>query len=981
MPKYGIHHIVLDSCKNQLAQDAHDIAQILEDNSAIAKLGSIGPDLFFWGTDYDLVQKYLKVYEGFKGVVDIYKKVMKPIEEINEEYVEPVEETIEDLFPNTTKLLDKLNEVEKATEDYCSNAKLTTIFAGVIEGLDLAHCGTAINAFYQWFEPEHYYNRPEIDWYWFDMLHYRQSGAFAQNLIELAELADNDKQKAYAYGYLTHIATDVMGHPYVNQMVGAPYRSNIWRHVTVESYLDTWKFSEYYDESINEKLRERLELPKVDKYFRNTEELDDDIVGLLYSAFRKTYSEVLHPIRLNHKNSGGSYSTDNDGFYTEEDIKDTYDTFVQFVNYVEQSYVSPPKEPFDGVMDILADVLNGTLPPLPAPPETPSSSSCSWEDIFSTSPDCQDDLKDIIEEWTRYAQGLSEWLGQVIAAIIAAIVDTITTSLALLPATAFMALLYAIQLAAYEIYKGMRNILSLHGLVYPEPYDLSWGIGDRLTTLLGSCGEKYYPSTGMPSRSNLDCPVEDVEKVSTQAGFYVHGSGSDANSFIGEATQTIDLDNLKAYVDCEHPDGTRTLEDDKKLIGSAIPLSLWMMKNATDPNLKKYVFANWNLDSDRGYGYKEWHGFQNKTLLPHNTQMHPELYLKDSHADSVGDNCFDFFNATVQPDDKPNIVNAYLLSIACQFDYLDQLYIPTPWDADAKKLYEQRFGNLMGRWGLDSTKFNFISKTTRTTDTQVVLMPNSDASNPFIIVLFRGSESPLDLPKAFKDWISTDFNAFPPVSSNEQELNHAGVKFHKGFWKAFDTVKKDILRGINSIKNDNPSVDYKIWVTGNSLGAGLANICGLWLDIHGCPVEGVYSFAAPKCANSEFTDLYEQKMEKRCHRWVNGRIDQANHIDHRDIVTQVPPSPGHSNCEISLDYEIQAFLQLASPTLTFPFCFDHVGHEHQVDETDKYLFDQLIPMLPTKIRAHLTEGYSRGIYKQLIEEHLQIAMRVPLPSA
>lgn len=969
MPKYGIHHIVLDSCKNQLAHDASDIAQILEDNSAIAKLGSIGPDLFFWGTDYDLVKDYLKYYKKFNEYVEKYEKVMEPIEEINDKYVEPFVDTVEELFPNTTELLDKLNEVKKATEDYCSNAKLTTIFAGVIEGLDLADSGTAINAFFQQFEPEHYYNRPEIDWYWFDMLHYRQSGVFAQNLIDNAT---TPKQQAYAYGYLTHIATDVMGHPYVNEMVGAPYRSNIWRHVTVESYIDTWKFSEYYDESINEKLRERLELPKVDEYFRNTEELDKDIVKLLYNTFKDTYSKVLHPIRLK----------DDDGFYSEDDIKDTYDTFVQFVNYVEQSYVSPPKEPFDGVMDILADVLNGTLPPLPAPPETPSSSSCSWENIFSTSPDCQDDLKDIIEEWTRYAQGLSEWLGQVIAAI----VDTIITPHLVLPAAVFVALLYAIQLAAYEIYKGMRNILSLHGLVYPEPYELSWGIGDRLTTLLGSCGEKYYPSTGMPSRSNLDCPVEDVEKVSTQAGFYVHGSGSDANSFIGEATQTIDLDNLKAYVDCGYPGQTKFLEDNGQLIGNAIPLSLWMIKNAdsTDPDVQKYVFANWNLDSDRGYGYKEWHGFQNKTLQQNKTQVHPELYLKDAHTHSVGDNCFDFFNAKVQPDDKPNIVNAYLLSIACQFDYFDQLYIPTPWDDDAKKLYEQRFGNLMDRWGLDSTKFNFISTSTLICDTQVVLMPNSDASNPFIIVLFRGSESLQDLLKAAKDWITTDFNAFPPVSpdaTDEQTLHDDGVQFHQGFWEAFDIVKKDILESINSIKNDNPSVDYKIWVTGNSLGAALANICGLWLELHDCPVEGVYTFAAPKCANSEFTDLYEQRMAKRCHRWVNGRIDQANHIDHRDLVTQVPPSPGPSNCEISLDHEIQAFLPLNPTKLKFPFCFDHVGYEHQVDETDKYLFDQMIPMLPTKIRAHLTEGYSRGIYKQLIEEHLEIAMRVPLPSA
>ncbi len=989
MPKYGIHHIVLDSCKEQLVSENNNIGEILEDNSAIAKLGSIGPDLFFWGPDYKIVDIYLKLYENLKDIAEIYEELMEPIEEFNEKYVEPVEETVEEFielnFNTTYKLIIKLEEVKKATGRYCESAKMSTIFAGVIEGLDVANFGTVINTFFQQFEPEHFYNRPEIDWYWFDMLHYRQSGTFAQKLIELA---DSNKKKAYAYGYLTHIATDVTGHPFVNQMVGAPYRSNIWRHVTVESFLDTWKFEQYYNgESINEKLRERLELPEIKDYLNDDTPLDDEIVDLLFEAFNETYSKVLHPIRLNE-----------DGFYSKDDIQNTYKVFVQFTNYIEDSYVSPPEEPFTDVMDILADALSGRLPEPPAMPATnPTNSSCTWQDIFSPSPHCQDDLTEIIEEWTRYALELTEWLGHVAAAI----VDTLVAVALAMPVMTFMALLYGIQLVAYEIYRMTRMILSLHGLVLPEPDELNWGISERLTTLQGACWEKAYPSTGMPSKSNLECPVDFVENFPTKASFYTntntpHGhfphplpfphpfphirrNHLNADSFIGEAGQDINFDNLKNYVDCTSPVNTRALLDQNKIIGNAIPLSLWMIRNATNQSLEKYVFANWNLDSDRGYGYKEWHGFQSKALN-HDQSVSPELYIENPHTHSIGDDCFNLFSSAVGASNKPNLTNAYLLSIACQFDYLDQLYIPTPWDANAVDLYKTKFMNLMGRWGLDTARFKFISNSNSEADTQVVIMPNRDTNNPFIIVLFRGSESPVSPDKAFKDWITSDFNAYPPTDSeiipDEDILSNAQVQFHKGFWEAFNLVKKDIQDKIQEIKNLNPGVDYKVWVTGNSLGAALANICGLWLEIHDCPVEGVYTFAAPKCANQAFSNLYEDYLTGRCHRWVNGRLD--SNIDHRDIVTQVPPSCSMTIYDADL---INYSTILPNPpntstiTLTFPYCFSHVGIEHLVDETDDYLFSGF--PLPTKVRAHFTEGYSRGIYIQLDED---VAQQVPLPS-
>src|SRR5215471_18823951 len=55
--------------------------------------------------------------------------------------------------------------------------------------------------------------------------------------------------KAYALGWMTHLATDVTGHPFVNEKSGGPYRTHWQRHHLVENHMDAlvydtnWKAS------------------------------------------------------------------------------------------------------------------------------------------------------------------------------------------------------------------------------------------------------------------------------------------------------------------------------------------------------------------------------------------------------------------------------------------------------------------------------------------------------------------------------------------------------------------------------------------------------------------------------------------------------------------------------------------------------------------------------------------------------------------
>src|SRR5690606_5019043 len=79
-------------------------------------------------------------------------------------------------------------------------------------------------------------------WWWFDILHYRRTGKFADYLYKHAQ---NDGQKAYALGYLSHVTADTVGHPYINTLVRGPYRNHPQRHKVIENFHDVSAFKHY----------------------------------------------------------------------------------------------------------------------------------------------------------------------------------------------------------------------------------------------------------------------------------------------------------------------------------------------------------------------------------------------------------------------------------------------------------------------------------------------------------------------------------------------------------------------------------------------------------------------------------------------------------------------------------------------------------------------------------------------------------------
>lgn len=244
MPKYGTHKVVLDETLSRLPTEYRTL---MEQHMAAANLGAIGPDLFFFSKEYPSFHVIMEIAKTIKKIIGIIDDIKAPFEWFNENIIEKISDyrpgdLLDKIFDTQNKCKeyeDQLELLETKTLDLFSAMKFTLKVDGFVYVIDVIddseNVPNVIDAvFRKFFEPELQSNGDLNTWKWFDMLHYRETGTFAQNLWKVAK-DGSDQQKAYTLGYLTHIATDVVGHAYVNTIVGGPYRTHIWRHVTVEN--------------------------------------------------------------------------------------------------------------------------------------------------------------------------------------------------------------------------------------------------------------------------------------------------------------------------------------------------------------------------------------------------------------------------------------------------------------------------------------------------------------------------------------------------------------------------------------------------------------------------------------------------------------------------------------------------------------------------------------------------------------------------
>ena len=551
MPKYAVHSIVMEQTAARLAEyRVTTPANTLLENRDLAVVGAIGPDIFFWAPDYEICTVLLGVYDAWDTLVGIYNdSIIADIADAIGEIKDAAGDVASAILgPSYDLIMAVVSEFKETAGLFEETLKYGALAAAIgVDNLvaDMANTPTAAHSIYNLFKPALQDGKAEHQWYWFDMLHYRHVGTFAGNLLKNAS---TPQQKAYAYAYMTHIATDLVGHGYVNQIVGGPYRTHVQRHVVMESFLDSWALHNYRNQDICSDLMDYLNLP---------ESLPGGVIDQLHASFIDTYTGKPHPTLM-----GG------DGFLTKTNLEETYMLFSRVTRFLSGK-IKNQREPFFRCNAHPEEALRDFSAP-PSPPDI-FEGDCGVLDFLSfglteRSRDCYRGAIEAIGE-------LFEYLGELLAWTFESIVQIFQFLLALPMAAAVavvLGLIYVIQLSLYKILTSLRDYISLSGLVYPS-IEMVYTAHGRNLLLPCYCGTtNEFPHT-YHSGSCLKCPDTPLELPQTAASWYkMNISGNSASEeqvkqqmryLLGGFIEDfpLNLDALASYAYAKSPVDTRSI--------------------------------------------------------------------------------------------------------------------------------------------------------------------------------------------------------------------------------------------------------------------------------------------------------------------------------------------------------------------------------------------------------------------------------------
>ena len=610
MPASITHLIIQQRMKNNLNPPFKALLNGFETNP-YANFGSIGPDFLFFtikeygiqGTD-NYLNMLFKFYDALEPFIEFKNKIDDKVEE---NIIDPIENFAISIDQN---FFNGIFTELKNTGALLSSALISSLSDVVVAEID----------FFYPFYPRIQQGCPENEWYWFDFLHYRKTGKFCSNMWQIANAQNNDNLKRYCLGYTSHIGSDVVGHSYVNAIVGGPYRNHWRRHKLTENWIDAYAKNHYNDiPEIVSTLSAATDGEDYisnaisgSNYYRLTEFKDShnitrfpkDLGNMILRALEMTYSGIAHPPMLDFPNLEQTYLT--------------WQKWFKRTTTIGKAHRPVPVPPPSSVAFLNSYITNF--------PTMPSNSGSGSGGGFS--------IKNIIRNLSKYLNYLVAVLDYTFNWIISNasnILSLLTTNLLEL----LKWLLYQLQKAIYEIAETARFIMVLCGYVYPEPEDLNhpqFGKAFISTDFVGitqggifdysnypykqvvpviNCKDDVYANAKITGNEyQLKYPISALEKpyseptpkpftVNCMPESFIDGVFP-YNSFI----ERLYLSN-QPYppVPFLQPKPTHKIDQStwsSHQLGSALSFSQRLINN----NMGN--MPNFNLDSDRGYGWKEW---------------------------------------------------------------------------------------------------------------------------------------------------------------------------------------------------------------------------------------------------------------------------------------------------------------------------------------------------------------------------------------
>ena len=553
-----------------------------------AGFGSIGPDMLFWAdwnTYTPLVNAVFDVYHKLDLIYDKLAALWEPIGRAIDKVVDAL----------TGGLAGAVND----TVAYVSGIINTAMLELITRQLDYWQ---TLKPHFQTYAPRD----PENNWNWLDYTHHRATGRFAKRLIARAHDSGDAGQRAYAYGWLSHVTADVVGHAYVNQAVGGPWRTDFQRHHLQENFMDAWTWGFYHTpgvamptappagasgasgasgaappfdyaafNGVNEaNLHERIDLG---------DDLPDSLQSLIADTLSDVYKPIPHPTVLS-------------SFLGKSEINRAYQMQKEALEIIsgKDRRLGPPKVP-----QVFGDL---DAPDFPSAGGSGGGGGGGGGGGFSLS-SILSAIWDFIKGTLAYIADLGLWL-------LSKITSPLTYGLRYG--------LYLIQLGLYQVYRAFRWALVVSAYVYPDADELSDPLAQQFInpapTLLLNTPRLAYP---LERDHSLYYPLSTVEEQSAVTGPYGHAGLNFPYWFIeGEPT---DPDLEKALAHAETPAETIALTSVLKQnlrgpktyrgsLGSAVDLYLRraaeLHEAGGDP--KGLQLPDWNIDADRGYGFKCW---------------------------------------------------------------------------------------------------------------------------------------------------------------------------------------------------------------------------------------------------------------------------------------------------------------------------------------------------------------------------------------
>jgi hypothetical protein len=655
MPTSGTHITVLQRLALQdtsLQELIGDPAKVGDDSPAglkcrYANLGAVGPDIFYAMADYgsdlqDLENFLVKMGGTFECIAEVMGAVTTTIDNIV-----------------STATLGVSNYVTETS----------SLISAIISNEFIALMLDAGFNFWPVFEPARQKDQPREGWFWADYLHYIRTGQFTKTLLQNALNTKNPNLIAYAYGYLTHYVTDVVGHPYVNQVVQGPWRLYWQRHHLVENFIDGYVWDRWHSPQAGDpadpeppldtvttkpndfgtgapysyaRLNDHINVGKLsmsDPVDKIVQQIADDIAAGLFSigiavnlhpatpteadfnAWTELVAATIHQVYLNDPHPMNLAPERPSGYPSSEDVGAAYGVFRLLLKIATEDKVKEPQMPditadISPIIQQLEDQINAALASFPPFPSGSFSGNVSLSNI------CQ------------ALQDTCNWIEEVLAAVMDVVADFVLAVGTLALTIAVDALKYALYLlnkALYTAYKTLRFALVQTGYATPYTEDLVHAINNTFTT------EQLWRSQGDPPPPLYPSEERDEQRAFTGNHYhpivpprtatskveqpFVQGTAPYLPSSAGGWTSPDDfIDGDGTLIGKNDMFGTGpndgpapqlagppgTFDSKSRDYGSALANCQRAFALAQAGFPAPYDLPDYNLDGDRGYGWPAW---------------------------------------------------------------------------------------------------------------------------------------------------------------------------------------------------------------------------------------------------------------------------------------------------------------------------------------------------------------------------------------